>query len=433
MPQPYRYPSLRTGTSQDLLSIVTGAAERSMAREGAVLPRKSEAQRWWLEAPFVALGAVVAGVVERMPAEWALRGLDRALSALAGPAPYPFDAASPVMGRARELARRVEKDAGRAPALLAVVSHPPVLGDLAHLNFQLVRHAVLAARAVRGRPCRPRLVVAIDPFALDTVPLYEEGLYAGVMGRYHLGFDRLAIGRNPISAWLLRRCAWSRMAHRLLALLAGGGEAGLVLAGGVPSTTRILYAVREWAGRQRRKGRCKARAGQSLARLRQSPAFSAFEASGLATAHEPERLAEAYLMGAAAGLMSDGRMPAAAERGSLTEETARAARDCLEAFGFTPEAADSALKELAEEIARETPYRARLFQVLAGRVLARGRPLVFLPIVHHIDGGLSIEEREAWAWMSGNGSRLRAEDASGRSFRGAPDDFAVAFGKENFR
>jgi len=39
---------------------------------------------------------------------------------------------------------------------------------MAHLNFELVRHATLALRAARGRPCRPRLVVAIDPFALDT-------------------------------------------------------------------------------------------------------------------------------------------------------------------------------------------------------------------------------------------------------------------------
>ena len=53
------------------------------------------------------------------------------------------------------------------------------MGDLAHLNIELARRSMLDLRKVRGRPCRPRMVVAVDPFALDTLSLLEEGFYAG--------------------------------------------------------------------------------------------------------------------------------------------------------------------------------------------------------------------------------------------------------------
>ena len=104
---------------------------------------------------------------------------DRLFAALAAPHSYRFDREVPTVLRARALAARLEAETGKAPALLALISHPPVLGELAHMNLELVRHATLALRAVRGRPCRPRMVAATDAFALDSISIWEEGIYAG--------------------------------------------------------------------------------------------------------------------------------------------------------------------------------------------------------------------------------------------------------------
>lgn len=433
----YTYPVYDTGTAQDLMAIVTRAYELHLERTRTVLPSKSPGQRLWLEAPFVLAGLALSRLVELLPADWALSGHEKIFAVLAKPRSYPFDPSSPALGRARDLALAVERDCGRPPALLALISHPPVMGEMAHLNFELVRHAMKALRALRGRPCRPRLVVAVDSFALDTISIAEEGLYAGFMGSYHLGLDRLAKNRNAVSRRLLRRAAWDRMAHRFLALLNAGGEAGMVLAGGVPSTTRTLYAVREWMGRSRAQSPWRRDPAQALRRLRLWPEFAAFENSRPrlgAMSHSAWRLAEAWAMARLAGVSDGGRPDSSAEAGELDPETRRDLQGCLQALGLEPAAAQREISALSEEWARETPYRARFFRILAARVLAKGRPVVILPIAHRVGGrALSIEVKEAWAWTGLSGSRLSARrSAPPRDWEGSAEDFAALFGRENF-
>lgn len=419
---PYTYPTLKTGTFQDLLSIVTRAYEGSILEENIVLPRKTPGQRAWLQAPFVALGACLAAAMQAAPADWALRLQDRMFAGLASPRSYAFDPENPALSRARLLAEDVERRTGRAPALLALISHPPVLGELAHLNFELVRHAALALRQIRGASCRPRFVVAVDAFALDSTANHEEGLYAGFMGRYHLGLDRMWLGRPVTSAWLLGQTAWSRMVHRFLRILGRGGEAGMVLAGGVPSTTRVLYAAREWVGDARRAGPLRARPQETLRLLRAHPDFVRFEADGphgAAIRQNAARMAEAYVMSALAGVYGarDGK---------------GAAASCLEAFGYPQEARAEALARLSSELERQTPYRARFFRLLHGRVLRRGRPIVLLPVVHRVDGGLGVEVRDAWAWLPA-ARGLEARSGDGQDWRGSPEEFARHFGDLNFQ
>ncbi len=438
MPAPYEYPTLKTGTSQDLFTIITRSYERKLAAEGTVLPVKSRRSRLLLEAPFVLLGKGVAAFMRALPTERAFRVQNRLYSTLSAPRSYPFDEKAPQLERARALAARLEKDAGRAPALVALISHPPVMGDLAHLNFELVRHASLALRAVRGAACRPQLVVAIDPFALDTAPLSQEGIYAGFMGSYHLGFDRMAVGRNPVSRWFLRRAAWDRMAHRLLRVLGGGGEVGMVLAGGVPSTTRVLYAAREWVGEARRQSALSSKPAEILSRLRRLPGFARMESAGPHGARlrgSAWRLAEAYAMALLAGVYVEqaqaGR--ACADLGCFDEGTRRSMLELLDALGLSAEQAAESLARLSEELGRETPFRRRFFRVLAGRV-ARQRPVVLLPIVHRLQPQLGVELREAWGWRGVKSGMIDAvvagPVASDWSMR--PQDFAVHFVRENF-
>lgn len=419
------YPSPRTGTAQDLLRVVTRAYELEVERTGTVLPVKGDIARRWLSAPFRAFGVCVAWIMETLPAEWAMSIHDRAYGALSGRA-YPFDPSSPVLARARALAARVEAETGAPPALLAAISHPPTLGELSHLNFALGRHALRALRVLRGRPCRPRHVVATDPFALDTVSAAEEGFYAGYMGTYHLGIDRLALGRAGAWRFLTPRASWFSMPWRLLRFLGEGGEAGIILAGGVPSTGRVLYGVREWARHARAASPLRGAPGEVSRALRGDESFARFERAAAATLHLPRsswRLVEVWLMAAAAGLLP----------GETLEAAAAAALECL---SVPRDRRRALLEELLRESSRETPTRRRLFRVIAGRVLRR-RPVVFVPIVHRADP-LGVEVRESCSWEApGRGSargrvRVRRADKPDEGLEMDSGEFAERFVKENF-
>ena len=415
------YPSPRTGTAQDLFRVVTRAYELEVERTGTVLPEKGALACRWAAAPLRALGVCVAWLMEALPADRALSIHDRAYARLAG-REYPFDPSSPVLVRARALAARVEAETGAVPALLAAVSHPPTLGELSHLNFALGRQALRALRAVRGRPCRPRQVVATDPFALDTASAVEEGLYAGYMGTYHLGIDRLALGRAGAWRFLTPRAPWFSMPWRLLRALGSGGEVEIILAGGVPATGRVLYGVREWARRARAASPLRGAPGKVSLVLRGDGSFARFERATASTLHLPRsawRLVEVWLMSAAAGLLP----------GETLEAVAAAVLACL---SVPPETRPALLAELRREHSRETPTRRRLFRLIAGRV-ARRRPVVFIPVVHRVDP-LGVEVREACSWEAAARGRVRVRRAGapGAAVEMDPADFAERFVEENF-
>lgn len=417
----YTYPLAKTGTSQDLMTIVARACERRIAREGRELPAKSGLERAVLEAPFNAVGMALRLAVALLPTDMSVAFHDWLFKRLAAPYGYAFDAASPELARARSLAAEMERASRKAPALVALISHPPVYGELAHMNFELVRQAVLALRQVRGRPCRPRLVVAVDFFALDTVSVPVEGLYAGFMGLYHLGLDRLAVGRAWLSSIFVGETHWHRLMHRLLRRLRSGGEVGLVLSGGVPQTTRVLYTTREWAAALRRRAPRRSRPGEVLQALRAHEAYRRFEADGEIVLASTWRRLEAWAMAAVAEV--------SAEHGKLQPEAREVLLSCAGALGMPPAEAGAAVDELSRELARETPYRPRFFRVLASRLL-RCRDVVFVPVRHTMQP-LSVRLGEAWAWKAGRGT-LEALRADGRRWSGSPDDFARLFVGENF-
>ncbi|MBI2385913.1 MAG: hypothetical protein HYV14_07855 [Elusimicrobia bacterium] len=416
------YPSARTGTAQDLMRVVTKAYELRLEEDKTVLPSKPELSRLLLEPVTRAAGMVLAGLMELAPADWTVSLHNRLFLLLSAGRDYPFHPGAPAVAAARALAARLEKESGLAPALLAAISHPPVMGDLAHLNFELVRHATMALREVRGRPCRPRLVVAIDPFALDTISVLEEGLYAGFMGSYHVGIDRLALGRGHPGPLMSPWTRWDRMPFRLFRSLAEGGEVGMVLSGGVPATGRVLYGVREWARRARAAGPLRADPVQALARLRADAAFARFEKTAvehIPLPRGPWRLLEAWLMTAAAGLLP----------GETAESVARVELECLR----VPQAArESLLAELSSDMTRETPSRRRLFRLLAGRV-ARRRPLLLIPVVHRT-GPLGVSETEAWGatWIGKERVRVVRAGSPDRAEEMTAEELAERFTQEHF-
>ncbi|MBI4060802.1 MAG: hypothetical protein HY403_05170 [Elusimicrobia bacterium] len=416
------YPSAHTGTAQDLMRAVTKAYESQLALEGAVLPAKSELLRIFAEPFARALGMSAAAMLELAPPDWTVCIHDKALLSLADGRARPFDSEAPAIVAARALAARLEKESGRSPALLAMLSHPPVMGELSHLNFELMRHAILALREIRGRPCRPRLVVAIDPFALDTIGVLEEGLYAGFMGSFHLGIDRLALGRGHLGPLMSPQARWDRMPLRLFRFLGEGREVGMVQSGGVPSTGRVLYGAREWARRARAAAAFPADPARALACLRADESFARFEKAVVAHAPLPRgpwRMIEAWLMTAAAGLMP----------GETAESAACAALGCLR----VPERARAALlAELSSDMTRETPSRRRLFRLLVGRA-ARRRPLLLIPVVHRAEP-LGVSVREAWGvtWAGRGRARVVRAGGSGEPEEMADEELAERFTREHF-
>jgi hypothetical protein len=416
------YPSACTGTAQDLMRVVTKAYEIRLEAEATVLPAKPELQRVFVEPFARAAGMIVAAMMELMSADWVVSFHNKGLLSLSPGRTYPFDPLSPVLVAARALAARLEKESGRAPALLAAISHPPVMGDLAHLNTELVRHSMLALREVRGRPCRPRLVVAIDPFALDTLSLLEEGFYAGYMGSFHLGLDRLALGRGHPGPLMSPQARWDRMPLRLFRSLAEGSEIGMVLSGGIPATGRVLYGVREWARRARAASPLHGDPAQAHVFLRADAAFARFEAAAavhIPLPRGPWRLLEAWLMTAAAGLLP----------GDTAEAAARSVLSCLR---VPDESRAALLAELASDMTRETPARRRLFRLLVGRV-ARRRPLILIPVVHRAQP-LGVDEREAWGvtWIGKGRARVVRAGAPDRAQDMTAEELAERFTQEHF-
>ncbi len=380
-----------------------------------------------VEIPLNLAGGLVNLLLRVLPPDVVLWMHERVFRALASPHSYTFDPGAR-LAEARELAARVERETGRSPALLALISHPAVRGEALHFNFELVRHALRLLRAVRGAPCRPRLVVAVDPFAMDNQTVAVESLYAGCMGLYHVGIDRMAFARSACSSSIVGEAAWHRSGWRLLDLLRRGGEAGMALGGGVASTARLLYTAREWVWRERRSRPRAVEPGRVLEALRRDASFAAYEGRGLGPLSVLQgwrRLEGWFLRG-----IADDR--AAPESGELGAEVLRRARLILDAIDRRGDDADLAIGRLRAEFKRETPPRPRLMRAVFGRVLRAGRPVLFIPVVHDSGASPGIHIRSPWAWARAAGDRAAGWAPDGRPWDGAPEEFGEAFVAANY-
>lgn len=421
-------------TAEDLMAVISCSEKLRIEREARSIPDKNPLLKRFLEAPLNFAGVMVYWLVEAIPATLALKIHEFVYTSLAGGRACLFDPRSAAWDWARALVKIVAARTGRKPAMLALLSHPPVSGEHAHLMFDLVRHASLALRVIRGKACRPRVVVAVDAFALDSVSLVGEGLYAGTMGHYHIGLDRMSIRRSSLSASLLTRASWPRTIWRLTRILRSGGEAVMVLSGGVPATTRTLYTSREWLLRCRAGSSLRSRPAEVLRRLREKAGFREFEARGWSQ-KSVWRGMDLWLAAALQGGLGaiEGSLPPA-DSGKLDAEAERVARGCLEALDIAAESVTKYLDEFQAEFSRETPFRSRLFSVLFRRVLASGAPLVLLPLSHDTQAS-AIRASPPWAWCrAGQEGALEALIGGGKiaDWKGGVGEFSRRFVETNF-
>ncbi len=367
-----------TGRFDDLLAILARADhERLWDR----LPRKTRWARGLLFPAAAAAGRAIAALLRWAGPARALAVHEFAMPRVSGKPGFPFDPGSPGLSQARELLARSR---GRRTAVLCLVSHPPVLGELFYLNIELVRHTLLALSHLRPGG-NPRFLVAIDPYALDTQPTVQEGLYAGFMGDFHIGLDRQAHLRGALEHRILGHASWTSAATRLCSALGRGGEIGMVLAGGVPTTARVLYAVREFLGELRR-GRPGIAPLAAFSRLAEhSGDFAAFcrsPAVGGALRRSVWRMMEAWVMETLTRTSGEEPSLERTEKGVLGPEARTALEACAEGLGFPAPEAIARAAAFEGEFARETPYRERLLRILAGRVAGSGTDILLLPLRH---------------------------------------------------
>jgi len=422
------------GRYEDLMALI---ARAELPARSPHLPKKSGPARALIEPAFQCLGLGIAAFFRALPPDASLAVQQKLYRALVGVnTAYPFADTGGALASAKRIRDALAEETGRAPAVLALLAHAPIEKELLYLNVELFRHSLWGIREVRGAPCRPRLVNAMDAFALDMLSIHEEGAYAGFMSTFHLGFDRMPLLRAAAGSFLLRHAHWPTMAGRVRGHLAGGKEMIMVLGGGVETTSRLFYALREFVGRLCRRA---PRRGDPRRPMERAPEALLKWFTRLTVERQltPEfaksrwRLMEACLLYSAVadGGFEEtalGRLPAAAR------ETAFA---IAVALGYGDREAEAAVASLIDEFSRATPYRFRFFRFLANAVVRRGRSVLLLPLTLGDPGKVEIRWGAPVGLESASGSiadpRVRMRTGSGIEDR-LVEDFAKEFVASRF-
>jgi len=219
----------------------------------------------------------------------------------------------------------------------------------------------------------PKCLLAIDPYAVDTVSPAVGAAYAAWMHQIYLAWDRQPSTQSWIQRHaLLRGAGFDRIGWRLLRSLRRDIPVLMMLPGGLPHNARILYAAREFAQRVPRA----------------HPSY-------------PKREAERRLMEIVKD-PADGIRPT--ERGELPPPTVGRILSLFAEWGLDEAAAAAALDVFRQEFARDVPYRERLHRVLAGRLAKRGKPLLIVGVAHRT--------AEPWVDVSAPWSVCRSSDGT---------------------
>lgn len=417
------------GTAEDLFALF---ARREYAAVGAP-PAKSAAARGWLEPAFQIFGRAIALAGEALPDRLSLRAQDALYKAIQGGGPeadQPFDPAQPALRDAAALIKEAERHTGKRPAVACLMAHAPVEKEWLHLNPLMFRHSLKGLVVARGGPCRPRLVNAVDAFALDMLDPVGEGAYTGYMTLAHLGFLRLTGARPSIGRALTGGAGWDGVATRILRVLNGGGELVMVLAGGVPPTARGFYALRESVGRLCRRSPSAGDPRGVIERLSAAaPSFAAFRADGEVGGFPSAwRLIEAWTLSLA--MTRSGRK--ALESGRLDAPAAAALVAVAAALRVAPADLVDARNALEAELARDTSFRERFLRVLACRVASAGRPVVLLPLAWGRHGAVKVAFGPPLALLPAPRGRALLLDASGKTVETGAGAWARVFVEGRF-
>lgn len=270
-------------------------------------------------------------------------------------------------------------------------------------------------RSLHGARRPFRIVAAVDVMALDTLHLYEEGLYAGGVGLYHVSTDRLPSMRNPVQGLLFGGISYRYASWRLQIALRSKHNLVMTLAGGVAETARLLYTTRELVWRLRQQSAKRPR--EVLEALSSDAGFRRFAENFQEGGNVWKRvecyLAALFARDPLAAAVPRGKL-APCETGDLDPEDLAAIRTVAAAFGLEPPAVEEIVAGFLEEFRRITPYRERLFRILLRRVVRKGTPILILPLDFSLEHTSPILQRPPIALVPGtNGpQRVRLEGSA---------------------
>jgi hypothetical protein len=371
---------------EDLMDVVLAADNYRRVRNGYPPCKIKRSRRVWIEPLFNALGWAMGQALVAMP--WALRWrADQRIIGWMGARPESASPRLPDVSREIvALAARLTELTGQRPALMIFTSHPETTGDLEWLRFEVMRQGLMLANAwVEGAGKgfyrrAPECFLAIDPFALDSVPTPVAGWYAGFMNRIYIVWDRLSGTQSTLQRnVLLRKTGYATVALRLLRRLKQAVPIVMMLPGGLPQNARLFYAAREFVGR-------------------------------LPVPRWPysKRLAQKKWMEIVARPV-DGVLPA--ENGEIPASVQAELRRLLAEWGIAERDQERQLEDFSREFRQTVPYRTRLFRFLLNRLVARGKPLMWVAVSHR-DRPPFIQIASPWA-------AYRATDGGLRLIRGA--------------
>lgn len=248
------------------------------------------------------------------------------------------------------LGERLEKETGRWPAFLFLTAHAPTQGPFQWVRFELLRQGQVlafdfsqAGREKRLKAGTPQCLLAVDPYALDSVPMYVGAIYAAFIRQVYFAYDRQFSTQSFFQRFIfLRKTGFPWAGWRLLRRLRRGIPVLMAFGGGIAVNARLLYAAREFVQRL----------------------------------HFPKKVSRRQAEYDWVRLLEGQDHDDPAIEGVITADTERALLERLEQWGFPKEKAQEALRLFGEEFAHAVPYRERLWRVLLHRIVKHGQGLV---------------------------------------------------------
>lgn len=259
---------------------------------------------------------------------------------------------------AKNLIAESKATTGNAPAALFLATHPETSSSSAHLLGEILSHAIQAGELLYPRS-KFKLVQAIDPFALDTLPQFLGAIYAGLMTSGHIGVDRLPSKRTAMQRLLFKNNHYQRSFFNLILNLKSDTIVFAALGGGVAHNARVFYTVNEFAQR-------------IFALVKpKNQTKRAIEEKMIAMLTRKERFC-------------------ACATGELSIDEEKDLLLFLSECGLTGARAQGQINEFREELKSCTPFRLRLFHVLFHRLCSRGVPTLLMPIRHSKEGEILL-------------------------------------------
>lgn len=371
---------------EDLIALASQADLDRRQRAGERFPPFPRWRRWTratLQPFFIFLGMGVGAVVLLGSARRRRRFENWVLQRMAGYEGEPLDdEAIDAIRKAVQFQKTCIEKWGEEPSVLLLTSHPLTTGPVQWLRFEVMRTALLVG-CILSR--HPRFILAIDPFALDTVPWRWASLYAGLVSVLHLAWNR-QFTRTP---HLQRRLFFRQRTYRTIAgdvlrSLRRRVPVAFAYPGAVDRNARLLYTTKEFLQRLYREARRRDPRGL-YERLFQAGWVSASDWEAVRQGHRrlnALRYIEREVVRWLSTLPPDAERPCH-ETGQLSPSIRERLIRLVALLGYSSPDAHARVEAWEQEFQRRVPYRERLWRVLLRRVVGRDIPLLVMIVSHN--------------------------------------------------